>query len=168
MAIHRCARLGALFTSSIFTNASGRPQATGLPTSTQVWLTSPSIWKASGSPTPGSAWAASPRSPAGRSHDRGLPAVVGLADGGQWRRVGTEPVCLDDGRLAGALRTLLDLGDRGVHPTPQKTSLTIWRPISDGRPWARTSPTEQRAIAALSELIRVCPGDPTSRVQACL
>jgi hypothetical protein len=51
--------------------------------------------------------------------------VVGLADGRQWSRVDTEPVCLDDERLAAALRTLLDLGHRGVHPTAQKTSLMI-------------------------------------------
>jgi hypothetical protein len=31
---------------------------------------------------------------------------------------------LDDERLATALRTLLDLGHRGVHPTPEKTSMT--------------------------------------------
>jgi hypothetical protein len=65
--------------------------------------------------------------------------VVGLADGGQWRRVDTEPVCLDDERLAAALRTLLDLGPRGVHPTPQKTSVPIlgWTSLSFGRPSRR-------------------------------
>jgi hypothetical protein len=61
----------------------------------------------------------------GRSHDRDLPAVVGLADGGQRHRVGTESVCLDNEYLAAAVRTLLGSGHRGVHPTPQKTSMTI-------------------------------------------
>ena len=64
----------------------------------------------------------------GGPQNRCLQAMVGLAHGGQWRRVGTEPVCLDDERVAGALRTLLDLGHRSVHPTPQETSMTIVAP----------------------------------------
>jgi hypothetical protein len=48
----------------------------------------------------------------------GFPAVVGLADGGQWCRVGIESVCLEDECVAAGLCTLLDLGHRGLYPIP--------------------------------------------------
>src|SRR5215211_34895 len=86
-----------------------RPRATAAPTSTRVWLTLLSTWGTSGLPTPGSAWVPSPRSAAGPFSRQDLPAVVGLADGGQRHRVGTESVCLDNEYLAAAVRTLLGL-----------------------------------------------------------
>jgi hypothetical protein len=56
---------------------------------------------------------------------RVFPAMGGLADGGQWRRVGTDPVCLADNRLAAALQPLLDLGHRSVHPTAQESNMMV-------------------------------------------
>jgi hypothetical protein len=47
------------------------------------------------------------------------------AKGGQWRRAGTEQVCLVDKRVAGALCTFLYMGRCVMRATPQKTCMTL-------------------------------------------